>query len=107
MVVIKCGFQVPKSLVLATSLDMEVAGEGGTDPPGRWYDVLGTSGGRRSVVRLACMMLEEEKKGEEVWLFCRKKLPLLNRLTSDFSQKKSIWVVTSEKKNNILLRLHI
>ena len=68
MVVIKCGFQVPKSLVLATSLDMEVAPEGG-DPPGRWYDVLGTSGGRRSVVRLARMMLEEEKKGEEVWLF--------------------------------------
>ena len=73
MVVIKCGFQVPHSLVLATSLDMEVAGEGGTDPPGRWYDVLGTSGGRRSVVRLARMMLEEEKKGEEVWLFSTEK----------------------------------
>lgn len=107
MVVIKCEFQVPKSLVLATSLDMEVAAEGGTDPPGRWYDVLGTSGGRRSVVRLARMMLEEEKKGEEVWLFSTEKTTCSQQVDVGFEQKNSIWVVTSEKKNNILLRLHI
>ena len=33
---------------------------------GQWYDVLGSAGGRRSVVALAQRLVEEEKKGQKV-----------------------------------------
>jgi len=64
--------QVPRGLVLEAPLlgtaappsDTLLAAAAGGH--GQWYDVLGSGSGRRSAVKLAQRLVEEEKKGQKV-----------------------------------------